>query len=266
MRYPEIISLGQNCEVKENLIAWWEELSERDQAFDRDCLQHRGNHLFDWNITDHWRLVEILTRNLDGIFERHNLHALEKTDGVHNYVRDDGTGILFHHTFTRINGFASQETVDLEYDEKLPKIRYLVEKFRAILKSESHIYFVRRGDADTISVQRMIETFDAIRAGRPYSLIIVSYSPCDHKSSDISPNLTEFSIPLEEAWKLEHWRPIFNFILADAAKKSGDKKYYNTYFHKDGTFRERAGVATWYQMVRDLMWGKRRPREKLVPL
>ncbi len=211
MRYPDIVSLGGNCQVKEAFLKWQKTLPD----FSRDSLHHPGNHLFDWTITGPWELIKLLKNDFSGIFEKGSIVAKDETDGRMNFVKDTGSGILFHHLFTRNNDWTDQATVDAEFDDRAVKVAYLVEKMRAVMNSEHLINFIYRGDIEAVGAEHMIAALDYRRAGRPYTLTNVTYGEPGYDPAAISDKLRTSILPADNSWHLDSWSPVFESICRE---------------------------------------------------
>jgi hypothetical protein len=209
--YPEMISLGLNCEVRAMIDTWHSELSEVDPEFQDGVLLHTGNNFFDWNISHPWDVAKCIDTGFSDIFKKENLISREHTDGALNYVEDIGSGIYFHHTFSRLGNITDQATIEREYDEKAEKISYLVDKFLNILKSPKFLFFIRRGNESGPELQAIITAIKRHRSHLPFYFINVRWEHLEEVPPEVTPHFVQF-VMTGPYGTFSLWRPIFEKI------------------------------------------------------
>lgn len=210
-KYPEMISLGLNCEVRAMIENWHQELAQNDPEFSEASLLHPGSNFFDWNISHPWDVAKCIDTGFLDVFKKENLFAREETDGTLNYVDDIFSGIRFHHTFSRVNHRTDQATIEQEYREKSEKILYLVQKFENLLESPTLLFFIRRGNETGSELCAIVSALKKKRANRPFFVINVRWEALNDVPIEIAFCFRQF-VMITSYGDFKSWYPIFNYI------------------------------------------------------
>jgi hypothetical protein len=139
---------------------------------------------FDWLGTPHAGLVSILQNNFETVFLKENLRM--SADQTH--IVDQEGEILYRHTFSKIAGtnLTKPEAVDQEYDQKRPKMEYLIRKWRTLIETEL-ILFVRQ---DTPTVSQTFELYESLVSQAPrYPFHVLYVVPAEYSLAIDHPNI-----------------------------------------------------------------------------
>jgi len=203
----EMISLGLNCEVAKNINLWRDtELNDAEvNQFIEPAIN--GGQFFDWNISSLSAVLKCISKDFDDVLLKTNIRVREEKTGTFNYIDDIGTGIRFHHLFSRINDITTEAIVEQEYDQKKSKVDYLVRKFLDSYLLTQPVFYLRRGDDSFAELKLLCDAIRKRRHGRPFFVVSIR---ADSLREDAE-NLLVHHMPYTGVWSGDPnaWRDLF---------------------------------------------------------
>jgi hypothetical protein len=153
--YTRLVSLGRGCDCAHQI---------------RRFTGIESASYFDWLATPHSALVKVLRLRFDGCFAQENLVVAEED----TTVRDDLTGLHYHHNFSRSadKKTIAPSAIEREYERESAKMSFLARRWFETIRNET-VLFVRR---DTPTVPQALELYQALEEqvpDRPTSLLFV---------------------------------------------------------------------------------------------
>jgi hypothetical protein len=212
----DLVSLGVNCEVAHNIKLWRQHLVDSGNNASTHELQSDGSQFFDWNICTLRSVIDCIRTDFSNVFMRENIKVRDEKVGTFNYVDDEGSGIRFHHTFSRINDITTEDIVAREYDEKYEKTQYLVGKFKGLYAARGFIFYLRRGDESLDELYQLVDALHARRENRQFVVVAIISRPPPTVHHSYMNNLLIVEMPYCGIWSgdPDRWMDLFARLSA----------------------------------------------------
>lgn len=142
------LSLGVDCRVRYQLSRhryYKAHPESKPTAKELYSTAKEGTFFFDWLVSPAGSVAEVLRNRFEGVFERENL-SINKNGSV----VDDRYGVVFQHSFPRVNGVVTEEIIATEYEQQRAKVRYLADKTLETMQRGGVIYVVAAATPDQL--------------------------------------------------------------------------------------------------------------------
>lgn len=192
--YDEVVSLGCHCQPTHQI---------------RRILGLTAAHVFDWIITTDSGLVVWIESRLAGFFARERL-----THGSHGYVIDLPTDTRFVHEFPQ------HAAIDETYDQQVTRLRFLADRWHALMASHSRVLFVRVHAWQENPRASAVRLRDAIRTTAPGLSFTLLYLTADRADDQPwhEPGIVNRHLPRPEPYRWEGddgaWEDLLGVALA----------------------------------------------------